>query len=216
MARESDEEILRVASSLWVERYHLEPTDDDIREMHKAIGKEQCFLGLSYENKAPLFRGMLRVHRINEMYRDLIDAGTEDPGPMQAALENFVTLEKKNGAHLSMVASRWAKRLGIEQGVPALWHMASFLSAVKEVVQISRTVAGEPKSRDERHTRPRQTKTETDGIVAILKKVGVNIDGKTNGKSKEARLAGAIVGYTRGKKISGGSFVKRLSRMTAS
>ena len=71
------------------------------------------------------------------------------------------------------------------------------------MAQISRKIAGEPKSRDERHTAPRRTKAETDGIVAILKEVGVNVDGETKGKSKEARLAGAIVGYTSGKKISG-------------
>ena len=33
------------------------------------------------------------------------------------------------------------------------------------------------------------------------------------GKAREAQLAGAIVGYTRGKKISGAAFVKRLSRI---
>ena len=90
MARKSEDDILRDGSSLWVEKYHFEPTDDDIRDMRKAIGKEQRFLELSYENRELLFRGMLRVRRVDEMYRDLSASGTEDPDPMRAALEKFV------------------------------------------------------------------------------------------------------------------------------
>ena len=213
MARKSDADILRDASSLWVEKYHFEPTDDDIRDMRKAIGKEQRFLELSYENKELLFRGMLRVRRVDEMYRDLSASGTEDPDPMRAALEKFVGQAKENFGHLGTVARRWAELLEIEQGWPAQLHMLSFLHAAEDVAQISRTLAGEPKPRDERNTRPRRTKAETDGILAILKEVGVNVDGETKGKSKAAQLAGAIVGYTRGKKISGAAFVKRLSRI---
>jgi hypothetical protein len=213
MARKSEDDILRDASSLWVEKYHFEPTDDDIRDMRKAVGKERGFLELSDENKAQLFRGMLRVRRVDEMYRDLMRGGTEDPDPMRAALEKFVGLAPENFGHLGTVARRWAELLEIEQGWPAQLHMVGFINAAAQVAQISRTLAGEPKPRDERNTRPRRTKAETDGILAILKEVGVNVDGETKGKSKAAQLAGAIVGYTRGKKISGAAFVKRLSRI---
>ena len=205
--------VLGDACNAWVEKYHLEPTDDDIREMRQAFGKEPRFLELSDENRATLFRGVLPVRRVNETYRDLSAAGKEEPDPMRAALEKFVDLAKENPGHLGAVARRWAERLGIEQGWPAQLRMVSFLVAAADVAQISRTVAGEPRPRDERNTRKRRTKAETDGIVAILKKVGVNIDGETIGKSKEAQLAGAIVGYTSGKKLSGNSFVKRLDRM---
>jgi hypothetical protein len=208
-----DDGILGDAWNAWVEKYHLEPTDDDIRDMHAAIGKEPRFLELYNENKEQLFRGMLRVRRVDEMYRDLSASGTEDPDSMRAGLERFVRLAPENFGHLGAVARRWAERLGIEQGWPAQLHMVSFLNAAADVVEISRAVAGAPKIRDERHTGARRTKAETEGIVAILKKVDVNIDGETKGKSKEAWLAGAIVGYTSGKKISGEGFLKRLLRM---
>ncbi len=35
MARKSEDDILRDASSLWVEKYHFERTDDDIRDMRR-------------------------------------------------------------------------------------------------------------------------------------------------------------------------------------
>jgi hypothetical protein len=212
MARKSDDDILRDASSLWIEKYHFEPTHDDIREMRQAFGKEPRFLELSDENKARLFRAVLPVRRGDEMYCDLIAAGKEKPDPMRAALEKFVDLAKKNDGHLGAVARRWAERLGIEQGPPAQLHMVRFLEAAADVAQISRTLAGKPRPRDERNTRPRRTKAETDGIVSALKEAGVNVDSETKGKSKEARLAGAIVGYTSGKKLSGAAFIKRLLR----
>jgi hypothetical protein len=212
MARKSDDDILRDASSLWIEKYHFEPTDDDIREMRQAVSKEQGFLDLSDENRARLFRGMLMVRRGDEMYRDLSASGKEDPDPMRAALEKFVDLARDNFGHLGAVARRWAERLGIEQGWPAQLHMVDFLNAAAEVAQISRTLTGEPKPRDERNTRTRRTKAETDGIVAILKEVDIRVDKETKGKSKEAWLAGAIVGYTSGKKLSGAAFIKRLLR----
>jgi hypothetical protein len=209
----NDDGVLGDAWNAWIEKYHLEPTDDDIRDMRKEIGKEQRFLELYDEDKAQLFRGMLKVRRVDEMYRDLISGGTEDPDPMRAALEKFVGLAPENFGHLGAVARRWAERLGIEQGWPAQLLMISFLNAAADLVQISRTVAGAPKNRDERHTGARRTKAETEGIVAILKEVGVCVDGEIKGKSKEAWLAGALVGYTSGERISGPSFVKRLLRM---
>jgi hypothetical protein len=133
------------------------------------------------------------------MYRDLSAAGKEEPDPMRAALEKFVDLAKENPGHLGAVARRWAERLGIEQGWPAQLRMVSFLAAAADVAQISRTVAGEPRPRDERNTRKRRTKAETDGIVSVLKEAGVNVDSETKGKSKEARLSGA-------------AFIKRLLR----
>jgi hypothetical protein len=133
---------------------------------------------------------------------------------MRAALETFVALVKENRGHLGAVARQWAERLGIEQGVAAQLHMVSFLNAAEDVAQISRTVAGEPKPRDERNTRARQTNAETDGILTILREVDIRVDKETKGKSKEAWLAGAIVGYTSGKKLSGPSFIKRLLRRT--
>jgi hypothetical protein len=188
-------------------------SDDDIRAMHEAVGKEQGFLELSDENKARLFRSMPQVRRVDEMYRDLIASGKEDPDPMRAALESFVALSKKNPGHLGAVARRWAERLGMEQGWPAQLHIFGFLNAAADVAQISRALVGEPKPRDERNTRARRTKAETDGIVNTLKEAGVNVDRATKGNSKEAWLAGALVGYVSGSKISGPSFVKRLLRI---
>lgn len=213
LKNDDDDGVLGDAWNLWVERYHSNPTDDDIWDMLMAVGKERQFLELSDENKKQLFRGMLWVRRGEETYGDLIRYGTEDPDSMRAGLERFVRLAPENLGHLGAVARRWAERLGIKQDWPAQLHMVSFLNAAAEVVEISRTVAAAPKVRDERHTRARGTNAETEGIVAILKGVDVNIDGETKGESKEARLAGAIVGYTSGKKISGGAFLKRLSRM---
>jgi hypothetical protein len=142
--------------------HRLDPTDRDFKEMLKWIGVEIDELKISPENQARLFRGILELEHVEEAYDDLIKHGTAKPGPMCAALQKFVGLSKQNYGHLSAVARKWAEQLGIEQGVEAQLVMVKFLEDAEDVAKISRTLANEPKARDERHTGSRRTQAVND------------------------------------------------------
>jgi hypothetical protein len=200
--------------------HRLEPTDRDVKEMLKWIGVEIDELKISPENQARLFRGVLELERVQEAYDDLIKHGTAKPGPMWAALQKFVGLSKSRFGHLSAVARKWAEQQGIEQGVEAQLLMLKFLKDAEAVAQISRTVANEPKARDERRTRSRRTQAVNDGILKLLKEIDVDV-GRHAGayKGRESgglKLAAAIASYLKRKelkeKLDPSSFARRRHR----
>jgi hypothetical protein len=185
--------------------HRLEPTDRDIKEMLKWIGVEIKELKISPDNQARLFRGILELEHVKEVYDDLIQHGTAKPGPMWAALQKFVARSKQNYGHLSAVATKWAEQRGIERGVEAQLLIVKFLQDAEDVAQISRTLANEPKARDERHTGSRRTRAVNDGILKLLKEIDVEVSQHAGAyKGRESgglKLAAAIASYLKRKKL---------------
>jgi hypothetical protein len=197
--------------------FPLEPTDDDIQAMRKALGDDPTFMGLPESSKAAWFKEMLGIKWTAETYDDVAPQYhtaelVKSAHELQRAIRLIVDQIAKSDAHLVQALGE-KRRRGLD---PTPFHTAALVACpfLRKLLECSKAV--EPR---ERLLPPQERPPKALGVlrsmVKLLERHGVQV-GATGGDEggPATRLMIRIHAYVTGGGVIGHDAIKnRLKRL---
>ena len=198
--------------------FHLEPTEDDICEMRKALDGDEIFLKVTEDKK--LFVGMLKIKRIMELYDDVAELGettkrTAYARKLQTRLEGVIEVlnQDEGGAHLLQAMARMRDMRGLTSN-EVVKRVADLQIDLRDLLRASKQAR--PRKKDlPPPTRPPKALAEFEMMVELLESVGVDV-GVTGGEEggPATRLMIRLHAYVSGGEVVRADAIKdRLKRL---
>jgi hypothetical protein len=198
MARTLDRDVF--VAREWLARYGLEPTDADVAEMRHHLDGDPTFEVMPNKNRAKLFRGMLEIRRLNELFDErahhyATPRRKGDPERLRLALKQITAIFKAgvegDNAHVARVVRAMSERLGITFA-DAAERLFLVDETMRLMLEVNETLPHLPALDT---SRPTKTQVENQRVIELLESLNMKV-GATNKGGPGSRLLKRILGYT--------------------